>query len=63
MFEYKIVRVEGKGIFDRKPEGDYHKLIEEYANKGWRLVQIFKPQIMLVWAIPTYYEIIFEREV
>lgn len=63
MFEYKVVRVEGKGVFNRKPEGDYLSVIEDNAKEGWRFVQIFKPMILLVWAIPAYYELIFEREV
>ena len=65
MYEYKFVRVNLEGIlfFARKPKVDHHRLIEEHAREGWRLVQIFAPAVSVVsGGTPDYFEIIFERE-
>ena len=64
MYEYKFVRVELGGIFTRKPKADHHRLVEEYAKEGWRLVQIFSPAVSASGGgIPDYFELIFERKV
>jgi len=64
MYEYKFVKVDLKGAFTRKPTSDYHRLVEEYAKEGWRLVQIFSPAVSARGGgIPDYFELIFERKV
>ncbi|MGC1121392.1 MAG: DUF4177 domain-containing protein [Candidatus Methanofastidiosia archaeon] len=32
----------------RKSKADHHRLIEEHAREGWRLVQIFAPSVSVV---------------
>jgi hypothetical protein len=64
MYEYKFVRVDLEGTFTRKPKADHHRLIEEYAKEGWRLVQIFSPAVSARGGgIPDYFELIFERKI
>ena len=64
MYEYKFVKVDLEGIFTRKPKADHHRLIEDYARQGWRLVQIFSPAVSVSGGgIPNYFELIFEKEV
>ena len=64
MYKYKFIRVNLGGIFTRKPEMDHHKLIEQYAKQGWRLVQIFSPAVSVSGGgIPDYFELIFEKNV
>lgn len=41
---------------------DYQKIIHEYADKGWRLTQIFTYTAWLLNRSP-YFELIFEREI
>ena len=65
MFEYKFVKVdlEGTWFSARRPRVDHHRIIEEHAKEGWRLVQIFAPAVSVVsGGTPDYFEIIFERE-
>ena len=65
MYEYKFVRVDLEGflIAARRPKVDHHRIIEEHAREGWRLVQIFAPAVSVVsGGTPDYFEIIFERE-
>jgi hypothetical protein len=62
MYEYKFVKLEVKGFFTRKPEQDYHVLIEKHAKEGWRLVQILTPPIGS-YGIATYFELIFEKQI
>ena len=65
MYEYKFVRVDLEGflIATRRPKVDHHRLIEEHAREGWRLVQIFAPAVSVMsGGTPYYFEIIFERE-
>jgi hypothetical protein len=62
MYEYKFVKVDLTGIFNRSPKEDYHRLVEDYAKEGWRLVQIFSPAVSATaGGVPDYFEIIFER--
>ncbi len=66
MYEYTFVKVdlEGFWISTKKPKADHHKLIEEYARKGWRFVQIFAPAVSVMGGgIPEYFELIFERKI
>ena len=43
MFEYKFVKIEMKGVLTKSPKEYYHKIIDNNAKEGWRLVQIFVP--------------------
>lgn len=66
MYEYKFVKDELVLTFSSKKEPvyDYHKIIEENAKEGWRLVQIFSPAIGTGFGgNVNYFELIFEREV
>lgn len=63
MYEYKFVKVDLDGLMKRKPREDYHKLVEQYAEQGWRLVQVFAPSISVGGGgVPDYFELIFEKE-
>jgi len=61
-YEYKFVRL-GEGIIWARSEAKktYKNVIEEYAQNGWRLVQIFTPGLGL-YGVARYFELIFERE-
>lgn len=66
MFEYKFIRI-GEyrlsalfGVHDKARE-TYEEVIDEHAQDGWRLVQIFAPGVAAFGAA-KYYELIFERE-
>ena len=61
MYEYKIIKVELSKIGTVTPKEDYHRIIDEYASRGWRLVQLFVPPVG-VYGVAKYIEIIFERE-
>ena len=63
MYEYKFVKIDLEGLFTRKPKEDYHRVVEKYAEEGWKLIQIFSPSISVGGGgIPNYFELIFERE-
>ena len=48
----------------KKPREDHHRIIQEHAKKGWRLVQIFAPSVsVLGGGVPNYFELIFENEI
>ena len=57
MYEYKFVQTHLGGIFR---EAKHRETIEQYAAKGWRLVQVL-PMAYNGHGKPTDYEIIFER--
>jgi len=59
-YEYKFVKIGLSGMASKKPEEDYHNLIEESARQGWRLVQIFAPAIA-TGSFAAYFELIFEK--
>ena len=64
MYQYKFVKIDLKGfwIANKKPKMDHHKVIEDHAKEGWRLVQIFAPSISVMGGgIPEYFELIFEK--
>jgi len=66
LYEYKFVKDEViLPLFGpTEPVYDYHKIIEEHAKEGWRLVQIFSPAIGTGFGGNVkYFELIFEREV
>ena len=59
MYEYEFVRcpiqfARGHGVQTQS----YRSVIEEYARKGWRLVQVL---VQVPAAVPSEYELIFER--
>lgn len=65
MYEYKFTRVKtGRNFLsERKPEENYYEIIREYANNGWRLVQIFAPTVSVIdGGTSSYFELIFEKE-
>jgi len=59
-YEYAYVRLEFIGLLRKEP--DYKKVIEEYAQKGWQLKQIFT-YTTLINNCSDFFELIFEREV
>lgn len=67
MFEYTFVRIgEGRLSALFGPDGNarniYEPIVHEYAQDGWRLVQVFAPGVAAFGAA-KYYELIFEREI
>ena len=60
MYEYKFIVVKLRW-FSSEPEIDYHEIVREQAEQGWRLVQIFAPSNMARKA-PSYFELIFEKK-
>lgn len=62
-FEYEFVRLgEGRLSLGRQVLDDYQGVIQEHAEAGWRLVQIFAPSIGLQGA-PVFFELVFERPI
>ena len=47
MYEYEFVKINLDGIpfLERRPRGDYHRIIDEYANEGWNRGQIFESSV------------------
>ncbi len=60
MYEYCFVDSPVEWEKGRTKAETYQLVVNEYAAKGWRLVQIFVP---VPAAVPTKYELIFERVV
>ena len=61
MYVYKFVRL-SLGSFSGKPDQDYRHVVEDYAGRGWRLVQIFAPGTGAAGSA-KYFELVLEREV
>ena len=66
MFEYKFVRIGENRLSalfgpQEKARTSYEAVVHDYAQDGWRLVQIFAPGVAAFGAA-KYYELIFERE-
>jgi hypothetical protein len=61
MYENKIVRINLRGIFEKKPELNYEDVINKYTQEGWRFIQVFAPPIFGSGGA-TFYDLIFERE-
>ncbi len=59
MYDYEFVTIE-LSTWTRKPKEDYHRVIEDHARNGWRLVQVFAPAIS-GYGAAKFYELIFER--
>ena len=65
MYENKFIKVELKTTGLLKPaetKEDYHKIIKEHAEEGWRFVQIFAPGTA-IQGVAAYFELIFEKKV
>jgi hypothetical protein len=61
MYEYKFVKIDIKGWLKRNPKEDYHRIVDEYAKDGWRLIQIFAPGLSGYGEV-AFFELIFEKE-
>jgi len=61
-YEYKFVRL-GEGLIGVRRAGreQYQQAVHDYAQQGWRLVQIFAPGIG-GYGGAKYYELVLERE-
>jgi len=57
-YEYKFVRL-GEGFLAARET--YQDVVHQYAQEGWRLVQIFAPGIG-GYGSAKYYETILERQ-
>lgn len=65
MYEYKFIKVELKTTGLLKPaeaKEDYHEIIREHAEEGWRFVQIFAPGTA-IQGVAAYFELIFEKKI
>lgn len=62
MYKYEFVRIPIGGFFVRKPTEDYKAVIDSYAAKGWRLVQIFTPETTSNGGTVDFFELIFEMK-
>ena len=65
-YEYKFEKIElkvgGFMSWTYKTERDYQDIITQYAQDGWRLVQIFAPGIT-GYGAACFYDLIFERPI
>ena len=57
-----IRRLELEGFFELKPKQDFHTVVDEHAQDGWRLVQILTPPIDPNGKA-SFFELIFEKQV
>lgn len=63
MYEYNYADVNLEIIGGwSKSDSNYHEIIDEYAKKGWRFVQLI-PVSYNYDGKPVKFEIIFEREI
>ncbi len=59
-YEYKFVRLgEGRFTVRKAARETYQDVVHQHARDGWRLVQIFAPNLYLATA--AFYELVFER--
>jgi hypothetical protein len=62
MYEYKFIEIELKqGFLKSESKEDYRKIIQDHAEEGWRLVQIFAPGTG-AYGAASKFELIFEKE-
>lgn len=63
MYKYKIVRIK-HSVWTGKPEEDMYETINDYAEDGWRLVQVLQPNYHN-WSMSggMKTELIFEKTV
>ena len=66
LYDYKFVRLEQENkwfsgeVPSKSTLDGYAEIVQQHANEGWRLVQIFAPSIGPTGQ-PTYFELILER--
>lgn len=59
MFEYKVVRIP-ISMWTGKPKKDYLSVIRDYADEGWRCLQVYNAPNF--GGLGGYYlEVIFEK--
>lgn len=61
MYDYRFVRMNTGISYTPGGGEDYHKVIEEYAVKGWRLVQVLVMPIFDGYSMAQQVELIFEK--
>ena len=61
MYEYKFVKIAMSKFGIVSPKEDYHRIIDEHASRGWRLVQLYSPPIG-IYGVATFVEIVFEKK-
>lgn len=59
MYQYKYVSATLGGFFEK---ANHHEIIDQYAKKDWRLVQVL-PNKYTGPGRPTGFEIIFEQKI
>lgn len=59
LYEYRFVRANIGGSGDG---GDYRKIVQEHATRGWRLVQVFALPLFDGYSMAQQVELIFERK-
>lgn len=60
MYDYKIIRIP-ISMWTGKPKEDYLNVIREYAEEGWRFIQIYRPPSH-AYGNSYYQEVIFEKQ-
>ncbi len=61
MYEYNIVRIK-INMWTSKPEQDYRDVIAEYAQAGWRFVQMI-PKNWYTSSEGYFIDVIFEKPI
>jgi len=61
LYEYRFVRMNAGTSYTPGGGEDYHKVIEEYSVKGWRLVQVLVMPIFDGYSMAQQVELIFEK--
>jgi hypothetical protein len=61
LYEYRFVRMHTATSYTPGGGEDYHKVIEEYAGKGWRLVQVLVLPLFDGYSMAQQVELIFEK--
>ena len=62
-FTYKIIRIPLKqGFWDQTPIKDYKKVIDEWAQRGWRFVQVVSPPIGF-YGTSKFFDVVFEKQI
>ena len=61
MYEYKFVRID-LSSWKKEPKDDYHEIVEAHAREGWKLLQIFAPNVS-GYGVASFFELIFEKKI
>ena len=60
-FEYRFVRIRLRsGWWSGEIRSDYQVIVDQHAEEGWRLVQVFAPAVA-GYGAARYADLIFER--